>query len=249
MRAHFVVVVAAWLACGCASARAERPLAPGAGVTQAEWSRARERLAWMRSTESLRPYVLELRVAMREPWTGRAIQSRGALAVLPHQAARLVLLGPGGGTMLDMWLTRDKFSFNVPAADFKRKGGADPASAHGLPVGFFRWWFLAPLEGRLLTASQAGASRTFVLREGGGTITVAESRAAGRVRFVARRREAAELEGIEWSGRGLTPHAGDRARYVQDATGLEVEVLVEAVSPDEPDAAAFLDPDDPGVAL
>lgn len=186
---------------------------------------------------------------MREPWTGRAIESRGALAVQPHLAARLVLLGPGGGTALDMWLTRDRWSFNVPAADFKRKGGTDPAAAHGLPIGFFRWWFLQPLEGRLLTASTAGGGRTFVLRAGEGTITLKESRERGKERVVARRREDGEQEGLEWLGRGLTPHAGDRAKYVQDATGLEVEVLVEAVSPEEPDPAAFLDPDDPGVAL
>jgi len=218
-------------------------------MSQAEWSRARERLAWLRSTESARPYALQLRVAMREPWTGRAIESRGALAVQPHLAARLVLLGPGGGTALDMWLTREKWSFNVPAADFKRKGGTDPSAAHGLPVGFFRWWFLGPFEGRLLTASTASGSRTFVLRAGEGTITVKESQERGKERVVARRREEGELEGIEWIGRGLTPHAGDRAKYVQDATGLEVEILVEAVSQDEPDPAAFLDPDDPGVAL
>jgi hypothetical protein len=231
-------------AIGCAAPRAARP-----GLSQEEWSRARERLAWIRSTESLRPYAVQLRIAMREPWTGRAIESRGALAVQPHLAARLVLLGPGGGTALDMWLTRDKWTFNVPAADFKRKGGTDPAAAHGLPIGFFRWWFLEPLEGRLLTTSTVGGSRTFVLRAGEGTITLKESRERGRERVVARRREEGEQEGIEWIGRGLTPHAGDRAKYVQDATGLEVEVLVEAVSTEEPDPAAFLDPDDPGVAL
>jgi len=231
-------------AAGCASPHPAPP-----GMSQAEWSRARERLAWLRSTESARPYALQLRVAMREPWTGRAIESRGALAVQPHLAARLVLLGPGGGTALDMWLTREKWSFNVPAADFKRKGGTDPSAAHGLPVGFFRWWFLGPFEGRLLTASTASGSRTFVLRAGEGTITVKESQERGKERVVARRREEGELEGIEWIGRGLTPHAGDRAKYVQDATGLEVEILVEAVSQDEPDPAAFLDPDDPGVAL
>ncbi len=239
-----LLLLTALASAGCAAPRAAPPT-----VSQKDWSSARERLAWMRSTESERPYAVQLRVAMREPWTGRSIESRGALAVQPHQAARLVLLGPAGGTALDMWLTREKWSFNVPAADFKKKGGVDPAAAHGLPIGFFRWWFLDPLEGRLLTASTAGQSRTFVLRAGDGTITLSESRERGKERVVARRRAADELEAIEWVGRGLSPHAGDRAKYVQDATGLVVEVLVESVSPDEPDPAAFLDPDDPGVAL
>src|SRR5262249_50681621 len=145
---------------------------PDGGLTQAEWSRARERLAWMRSAESVRPYAVQLRVYMHEPWTGRSFEARGALAVQPHAAARMVLLGPGGATALDMWITRERFRFVVPAADFKRIGGQDEASARGLPVGFFRWWFLSPLSGRLLTARMDSAGPTFVLRDGGGTITL-----------------------------------------------------------------------------
>jgi hypothetical protein len=203
----------------------------------------------MRSTESARPYVVLLRVAMREPWTGRSFAARGVLAVQPHSAARMILVGPGGGTALDMWLTRTKWRFVVPAADFRRVGGVDPAEARGLPVGFFRWWFLSPLEGRLLTVKMNSGAPTFVLRDGEGTITVQASELRGRERFVAVRREGGAIEGLEWIGQGLVPHPGDRARYVQDATGLEVEVTVEQVSPEEPDPAAFLDPEDPGVAL
>jgi hypothetical protein len=203
----------------------------------------------MRGGVSERPYALQLRVYMREPWTGRSFEARGALAVHPHNAVRMVLLGPGGVTALDMWLTRDRFRFVVPAADFKRTGGGDAADARGLPVGLFRWWFLAPLDGRLLTARLEAGGPTFVLREGGGTITVRARHERGHEHLVAQRREAGALEALEWIGRGFSPHPGDRARYVQDATGLEVEVMVEAVSPDEPDPAAFLDPDDPGVAL
>ena len=231
-------------ASGCAPQRSARP-----SLTQAEWSRARERLAWMRSTEIARPYVLELRVGMREPWTGKSFQARGALAVRPHDAVRMILVGPGGATALDMWITRSKFRFVVPAADFKRTGGADPSEGRGLPVGFFRWWFLSPLEGRLLTATSGKEGVTFVLREGGGTVSLHESREKGREHLVALRREGGDIEGLEWIGRTFAPHPGDRARYVQDNTGLEVEVLVEAVSEEEPDPAAFLDPDDPGVPL
>jgi hypothetical protein len=222
---------------------------PESALTQQEWASARERLAWLRGAVSDRPYAVELRVFMREPWTGRSFEARGALAVYPHNAARMVLVGPGGATALDMWITRDRWRFLVPAVDYRRAGGADAASARGLPVGFFRWWFLAPLDGRLLTATRTGDRRTFVLREGDGTTTLQERREHGREHVVAKRREAGAVEGLEWIGHGFMPHAGDRARYVQDTTGLEVEVLVEAVSPDEPDPAAFLDPDDPGVAL
>jgi hypothetical protein len=244
---------AATVACalvGCArtqtGTRPER-----ADPTQADWSRARERLAWMRSTESARPYVVLLRVAMHEPWTGRSFSARGVLAVQPHTAARMILVGPGGGTALDMWLTPTRWRFVVPAADLRRAGGVDPAEERGLPVGFFRWWFLSPLDGRLLTATVgAEDTYTFVLRDReGGTISLEEKQLGERERVFARRRDAGDLEFLGWLGRGMTPHPADRVRYVQHTTGLEVDVDVEAVSPEEPDPAAFLDPDDPGVAL
>jgi len=169
--------------------------------------------------------------------------------VQPHHAARMILVGPGGATALDMWITRDKWRFVVPGADFKRMGGTDSMAARGLPVGFFRWWFLSPLSGRLLTAKMDPAGSTFILREGEGTITLRESLHGGREHVVARRREPGAEEALDWVGRSMSPHAGDRGKYMQDATGLRVEILVDAVAPNEPDPAAFLDPEDPGVAL
>jgi hypothetical protein len=250
LRAPIAGLLIALAAPGCAP---RPPVEPRATLTQADWSEARARLASMRATQRERPYVVVLRVAMREPWTHRSFLGRGALAVQPHVAARMILVGPGGGTALDMWLTRTRFRFVVPAADFKRAGGASAEEARGLPVGFFRWWFLSPLEGRLLAASVNPVGRTFVLREGGGTVTLRERLhergGHDREHLVARRREAGQVETLEWTGRTIAPHAGDRARYVQDATGFEIEVLVEAVGADEPDPAAFLDPDDPGVPL
>jgi hypothetical protein len=67
---------------------------------------------------------------------------------------------------------------------------------------------------------------------------------------VALRRDDGAVERLEWLGRTpARPHAGDKARYVDGASGLEVEVLVESISPHEPDPAAFLDPDLEGRAL
>jgi hypothetical protein len=192
---------------------------------------------------------------MREPWTRRSFTGRGALAVDPHVAARMILVGPGGATALDMWLSRTRWRFVVPAADFRKAGGTDPAEAQGLPIGFFRWWFLSPTEGRLLTAKMDRDGATLVLREGEGTVTLHDLRARASLdphelaHIVARRREGGAVEGLEWTGRSLRPEPGDHARYIQEATGLEVDVRVEALSTDEPDPAAFLDPDDPGVAL
>jgi hypothetical protein len=68
-------------------------------------------------------------------------------------------------------------------------------------------------------------------------------------RFVALRRESGRLEGLEWTGRGLGPHAGARGRYIEGEWGMRVEVFVEELLPDEPDPAAFFDPDEQGTEL
>ena len=65
-------------------------------------------------------------------------------------------------------------------------------------------------------------------------------------RFIAVRREGGSMEGIEWLGRGIVPRAGARGRYVEGTYGLRVEVIVEEVMSEEPDPAAFMDPDAPG---
>ena len=61
---------------------------------------------------------------------------------------------------------------------------------------------------------------------------------------MAARREDGDVERLDWTGRSpTTPHAGDKARYIDGASGLEVEVLVEGLGEQQPDPDAFLDPD------
>ncbi len=227
---------------GCAP-----PAARDASLTlpgQAEWSRLRQGLQASRASEPGRPYVEQIIVAMREPVTGRTFQARGALAVDPHRALRMILIGPGGGTALDVWLTDDRFRFVVPALSLVKKGGRDAASWRGLPVGFFRWWMLHPLDGRLLSAWRKKGDPIYLLRRGDETVILRDHLGKSGHHVLAMRREGGEVEEIEWFGRAPTPHAGDKARYVHVTSGLEVEVLVESTSDDEPDPAAFLDPDD-----
>jgi len=186
-----------------------------------------------------------VRLSIVDPRSGRHYQARGAVAVSPARAARMMLLGPGGTTALDVWVTRDRFRFAVPSMQLERRGGASTEEAKGLPIGFLRWWFLAPLEGRLLLARSSEGESAWLLREGTATVTI---RTDGR-RFFAVRRQGEALEGLEWIGQGLAPRAGARARYVEGTYGLRVEVVVEEVMRDEPDPAAFEDPDEEGTAL
>ena len=225
---------------GCTPARA-----PAKPVSQAIWADARAALVTMRSDAPDKPYVQLIRVALREPRSGRVLEGRGAVAVDPHRAMRMVLVGPGGRTALDVWVTKDAWRVAIPALELVRRGHRGEVT-YDLPVGFFRWWFLGPLDGRLLSADADGRGHTWILRDGGATVSLRE---LGPHHFVALRRESTDVDRLEWVARSLRPSAGDRARYLQRITGLEVEVLVESLAPDPPDPAAFVDPDDMGVTL
>lgn len=214
-------------------------------VSAYEWATARDRLARLRRAQPERAYVERVRLAIIDPRTGRRYEARGAVAISPGRAARMMLVGPGGTTALDVWVTKDKFRFSVPGINLQKRGGTDPADARGLPIGLLRWWFLSPLAGRILFARSTPTESAWVLREGTATVTL---RSDGQ-RFVALRREGDTLEGIEWIARGLVPQAGAHGQYVDGRFGLRVEVVVEEVLPAEPDPEAFADPDEQGTSL
>jgi hypothetical protein len=236
MRALIAPAALAVAALGCAP-RPRPPEVPD--VSQGEWSLSRERLAEVRKEQPERPYVERVKISIRDPRTNKAYEGRGAVAVSPERAARLIMIGPGGTTALDVWVTPDRFRFVVPAIHFERRGGTDPEESRGLPIGMLRWWFLSPLSGRLLMARSSKAESAFLLREGTATVLVRTDGA----HFLAVRRQGENVEGIEWLGAGLAPAAGARGRYMEGKLGLQVDVLVEDVMDREPDPAAFLDPD------
>jgi hypothetical protein len=229
-----------WLGCvllSCAPARTSGLAAP----SQAEWTEARARLFRLRAELPTHPYVEIVKLAMREPRTGRILVARGAVAVDPHRAMRMVLLGPGGGTALDVWTTPEHWRFAVPALDLLRRG--DAANDSALPIGFFRWWFLAPLRGRLLTARTKPDTSLFVLRDAGATVTILDGTFDQGHVVLATRREGSGVDRLAWSGRSLAPGPGDRALYEQPRTGLGVEVAIESMSDAPPEPDAFVDPD------
>lgn len=200
-------------------------------ITTAQWTRARVELAGARAALPSQPYVERVRMVMKDPRTGREISARGALAVSPERAARMLLVGPGGVTALDVWVTPDRFRFVVPGIHYERRGGRSPEESKGLPIGLLRWWFLSPFAGRLLAADTSGATTSWLLRDGAATVRVTKA----DDRFVAARREGGHGERIEW--------AGKRGRYVDDAFGLTVDVEIEEVMTAPPEPEAFADPD------
>lgn len=221
---------------GCARPRPGVP--PDIG--QHEWSISRARLAQLRAGEAVRPYTERVRVDIHDPVTGKDYHARGAVAVSPRQAARLMLVGPGGTTALDLWVTKDRYRFSVPAIHLEKRGGVEVAEA-SLPVGMLRWWFLSPLAGRLLAGRSSQHESTWVLRDDSATVLV---RTDGKG-LAAVRRDHDRVESIEWIGRGIEPRAGSRGRYIEARYGLKVDVVVEEVMAAEPDPEAFDDPDAP----
>ena len=214
-------------------------------VTPYEWSIARDRLARLRAGQPVHPYVERVRLAISDPRTGKRYEARGAVAISPDHAARMMLVGPGGTTALDVWVTKERFRLVVPAIKLEKRGGTDPAEARGLPIGMLRWWFLSPLAGRLLLARSTPGESVWILRDGAATVTL---RTDGK-RFIALRREGDALEGIDWVASGLLPQSGAHGQYVEGRFGLRVEVVVEELLAAEPDPEAFADPDEPGTAL
>src|SRR5688572_11639926 len=98
------LVLAAVTAVGCSRG----PVSLPPDVPQAEWTLSRDRLSRMRDAQPDRPYVERVRVAFVEPHTGKRYEGRGAVAVSPDNAARMMLLGPGGTTALDLWVTKER---------------------------------------------------------------------------------------------------------------------------------------------
>lgn len=231
---------------GCAQAS---PFAKLPRVTQREWDRGRATLASARAELPKEPYVIVVAVDMFEPRSSRTFTARGGLAVLPGRAVRLQLLGPGGTTALDAWLTRDRFRFDVPAANVHKRGRIDGPEAAGLPVGFFRFWFLSPLDGRLLFAKPTREGTYLVLRDGDATIEMFRDTKGRHVEAERVARGQSLIEELAVDARGGKPEPGDRAVYRSRSSevtgggpGLTARVVVESLGAEAPDPAAFEEP-------
>jgi hypothetical protein len=245
---------------GALPARAEAPPLPAACATAtessaAEWKRARERLSELRlGLRGSGPHTLRLSVKLREPFLGRVMEARGAVALSPPSALRMILLGPGGTTALDLWVRDDSFRFAVPAIDLMRRGDASTPreQMRGLPVDFLKWWLLRPAEGTLLWHGRGDGADRFVIRDGRAIVdlcalddgSVAARRTVwgkgGGAPSASGDLALLDEESIAATRRGCGP-----VRYTQASTGLEVAVVCEGEETSRaPNPRAFVDPDD-----
>ena len=226
------------LLAGCAAPAAVRQpkLLPGvAGVKQwRDLHRQLEAVAVRYKPAS--SYTMNVALELSQPQLGQRMRARGAIAVAPG-ALRMILLGPGGTTALDLWLCGDRFRFALPALDMVRRGDdTTPRDAlRGLPVDFLRWWFLRPFAGRLLFAEPG----RWMLRDGLRWVRVRHKKDELRVeRFGEHEAEEVRVRG----------DACGQVTYHQRSTGIDIAVRCERLQTMAPPAKAFADPDDMTVA-
>jgi hypothetical protein len=227
--------------CLCSCARRPPQWEP---PTPEQWDQARASLARARDRAPRDPYLTEIRITLHEPLSGRTYDGHGSVAVSPAKAVRMIAIGPMGVVLLDVWATREKWRIAIPPASRVARGGrtTDP----NIPIGFFRWWFLAPLEGQLLAASPAWD--VVLLRTPDAMVELGMTGLQGEQPLQATRSSRGHEEHVTWFGADLLPRKGDRAAYVDDDTGVRADVaIIEGAKAMEPGAkiCAFVDPDGP----
>ena len=181
------------------------------------------------------------------PYLPSTVKARGAIAVRAPDRLRMIMLGPGGTTAMDLWMQGDRFRFSIPSLGREVVGDATTPAAEkrGLPVDFLRAFMLQPLGGRVLAASKEGDVLYVLLAEGKGTISELTLRQNGALSlhraWFDGTGERYEEEWIEASGFGCAS-----ARYRQKSTRLEVTARCEKSRPSLNEAA--LDEPSPGSA-
>ncbi len=203
-----------------------------------------------------RPRTMRISLALREPITGRTLESRGALAVSPPESLRMILLGPGGTTSLDLWLHAEQFRFSVPAIDLLRRGDAKTprTDMRGLPVDFLRWWLLRPTSGTLLWHVFRDTGTWFVLRDGHAIIDLHVARSghvtARRTTWEPVADKPDEIRKIDEENVEADRLGCGVVEYKQASTNLRVTVTCESEDVDRPpNPKAFVDPDVPATLL
>ncbi len=200
-----------------------------------EWPAFQRALAEERQAQPRAPWAAGIRVVLRAP--GRTIAGRGGLAAFPGKALRMIVVSGPGATVLDIWVTRERWRIAVPPLGRVLRGGRDEPP--DLPVGFLRWWFCTPLDGTLFAAARTDNGATlFALRDGNATV---ELRDAPRL-LVASRRVGEKTQIIRQQREGPLPRAGDAVHY-ESGGGVTVDLVLESLAESPPSPAAFVDPD------
>jgi hypothetical protein len=229
---------APWLALAL-SACAAAPT-PWRGATPETWPSLRAALAGTRGERPDHPWAAGARVSLREPG-GRTLLGRGGIAVAPGRALRMILVGVAGATMLDAWVTPDRWRVAVPLLGLIRRGGEEEPG--DLPIGFLRWWFFTPMGGQLVAATFDCDGPTWLLRDGDAVVELQARRCDRGRRLVASRVDRGRVSRVDECRGAAGPTAGDRVHYQEGPAGLAIDLVLDTVAADSPVAEAFADPD------
>jgi hypothetical protein len=156
--ARAAILAASLLGLGCAAATpAPRP------TELAAWAEARDTLAKLREQDrGARTRTIKL--TLSAPYLPTDLSARGAVATRSSEL-RMVLLGPGGATAMDVWSSGERYRLHIPATE-KVLTEQTQATDRGLPVEFLRWWLLDPLGGTLSAARREPSGLAVLLRRG-----------------------------------------------------------------------------------
>jgi hypothetical protein len=153
----------------------------------------------------------------------------------------MILVGVAGATMLDAWVTPDRWRVAVPLLGLIRRGGDEAPG--DLPIGFLRWWFFTPMCGQLVAATFDEDGPTWLLRDGNAVVELQARTCDRGRRLVASRSDRGRVARVDECSGAVRPGAGDRVHYEEGPAGLAIDLVLDTVSAEPPAAEAFADPD------
>ena len=224
-------VLACALAIGCA-----KPVESSAPLSPDAFLRASDKLAALDAALT-KERTATIRLEIRAPYLPGDVSSRGAVAIRPPDDLRMMLLGPGGSTAMDVWLQGDRFRMEIPAIERVVRGDVSTPAAdrRGLPIDFFRWWLLRPFAGKLHAARDTPRGLEVLIHQDDAWIELLFL-ADGSIE--ASRRSRVDKERLTASKVGC-----GRTAYTQESTKLEAVVECERER-DGATAKAFEEPCD-----
>lgn len=205
---------------------------------------ARAFIARTREASAAR-FTQNLRVTLSSEHAPAELAARGALSARRPSDLRMLLLGPGGSTAVDVLLDERGYRFAMPPLDRIVRGTWAEASAtrRALPVDFLRWWLLRPLEGELVHAERRGLRLRLVLRDANTSIDLQiddRGPVHGERLTFDERGVRVDRETLDASRFGC-----GAARYTQESSGLIADIACEREREGAADKA-FVDPDAAG---
>lgn len=123
----------------------------------------------------------ELSIGIVDLASGKGFEGRGVVMVKPREALRMILLGPGGTTAMDVWIVAGRFRVAIPALDRVVRGDASTPreKMRGLPVDLLWRWLVDPFGGTIVTARKTDGGVLGFLKRGPTSFEIRARRGDG----------------------------------------------------------------------